>query len=329
MDKGYSKYYQDEECRFKYAYGSFERPAPESTDIDGKGAENGQNHHLLRAELWLLTWLERAGFKADVFTDIDFDRGINNLHNYKALVLNTHPEYWTIRMWDNLHNYLKQGGCLLYLGGNGIYETCQYENEEGKGLRLKFFNGQPTDNRDKYYFRNQGMPEREVLGVAFLGHCGSSSINDKSRGPYKVREPDHWIFQGSRTRDRDRGALRFKMGETIGESGYLGPASGWEMDTSEPGTAPDKTTVRGLWGDDRGVPPKNLVLLARGQTECDCNLSADMTYYDHRGGGFVFSVGSLCFTGSLAKEEKLQQIVANALKGAQDKNYRILPNAKK
>ncbi|HZZ25065.1 MAG TPA: hypothetical protein VFE60_21985 [Roseiarcus sp.] len=38
-----------------------------------------------------------------------------------------------------------------------------------------------------------------------------------------------------------------------------------------------------------------------------------MTYYPHSGGGFVFSVGSLCFTGSLADDPTLQQIVRNVL----------------
>jgi hypothetical protein len=38
-----------------------------------------------------------------------------------------------------------------------------------------------------------------------------------------------------------------------------------------------------------------------------------MTYYQHPGGGFVFSVGSLCFTGALADDTVLQRIVSNAL----------------
>ena len=38
-----------------------------------------------------------------------------------------------------------------------------------------------------------------------------------------------------------------------------------------------------------------------------------MTYYDHPGGGFVFAVGSLCFTGSLVQDVHLPTIVKNAL----------------
>jgi hypothetical protein len=38
-----------------------------------------------------------------------------------------------------------------------------------------------------------------------------------------------------------------------------------------------------------------------------------MTYYDHPGGGFVFSAGSMSFGGSLVVDGKLQRIIRNAL----------------
>jgi hypothetical protein len=72
--------------------------------------------------------------------------------------------------------------------------------------------------------------------------------------------------------------------------------------------------VRAWEGSDRGRPPDNLQLLARGTNRrADGNLTAHMTYYDHSGGGFVFAAGSLCFTGSLVQDAQLQIIVKNAL----------------
>ena len=38
-----------------------------------------------------------------------------------------------------------------------------------------------------------------------------------------------------------------------------------------------------------------------------------MVYYRHLGGGIVFSVGSLNFTGALADDPIVQRIVANVL----------------
>ncbi len=41
-----------------------------------------------------------------------------------------------------------------------------------------------------------------------------------------------------------------------------------------------------------------------------------MVYYRHPGGGIVFSVGSLTFTGNLADDPTVQRIVANVLDDA-------------
>jgi hypothetical protein len=87
---------------------SFERPNPGSSPAD-----DGQLNHLTRAELWVLGWLEDAGFTTDVFTDHDFHAGISALQDYKALILSTHPEYWTPQMLDNLNRYLAAGGCRV------------------------------------------------------------------------------------------------------------------------------------------------------------------------------------------------------------------------
>jgi hypothetical protein len=41
-----------------------------------------------------------------------------------------------------------------------------------------------------------------------------------------------------------------------------------------------------------------------------------MTYYDHPGGGFVFSAGSLTFGGSLVVDPVLSGLVGNVLQRA-------------
>lgn len=63
-------------------------------------------------------------------------------------------------------------------------------------------------------------------------------------------------------------------------------------------------------GDDRGSPPANLVVLARGTNP---GFGADMTCYDTAAGGRVFSVGSISFVGSMIGDPNLQQIVRNVL----------------
>jgi len=269
-----------------------------------------KNEHLLHAELWIIKWMQEEGHQVDVVTDHDFHSGIPMLDQYASIILNTHPEYWTQTMIDHLKEYLNVGGCLLYLGGNGLFERVGLDSEG----RTQIFHGGasiPNSNRAKQYFRNLNppQPERELLGVAFL-YDGYES----TPSPYAVLLPDHRFFNGTGV------VLQSK----IGAGGRSGGASGLEMDSSRAGDAPPGKIVDawinhkedGSPGTDRGNPPPNLQVLARGtneQVDKQGQHAAEMTYYDTETGGFVFSVGSMTFGGSLVVDTNLQKIVNNAL----------------
>lgn len=279
-------------------FGSFERPAPDTTPLD-----DGNVNHQTRAELWAITWMQSAGFKLDVYSDLDFHQGIRDVSQYKAIVLNTHPEYWTREMYKALELYIQGGGCVLYLGGNGVFEECTFLQNN---RQLQYFRGDHTLGRAAAFFRNLSppTPERNLLGVAFLFN---NYLSISPPAPYAVRDASHPFFAGTGLRN----------GDLIGASGHNGAASGWEIDTSDRGTAPDGTIVSGWLGNDRGTAPSNLVILARGTNKpVEGDVAAEMTYYRTSAGGFVFSVGSLCFTGSLAVDQQLQRVVQNALNAA-------------
>ena len=272
---------------------SFERPNPLTTPID-----DGNVNHTTRAELWVLNWLENEGYDFDVYSDYDFHLGMDDFARYKVLILTTHPEYWTFGMLDHVEEYLAAGGNLLYLGGNGVFEQCEYVRD---GDALRFEGGDPSLGRDRWYFRNLGRPEREILGVAFLNN---NYLTVSAPAPYKVEMSAHPFFAGTGLSD----------GDLIGQIGHNGAASGWEMDWSEPAIAGAGEVVSAWEGSDRGGRPATLQVLARGTNQpVDGALTAHMTYYTHDGGGFVFSAGSLCFGGSLALDAKLAAIVKNAL----------------
>ena len=254
-------------------------------------------NHLTRAELWVHDWLATSGYRVDVYSDLDFHRGVPDLDRYKALILNTHPEYWTREMLDHLETYLSHGGCVLYLGGNGLYEEVVF-SADGNTLTMypENFCGDNTCRRWSY-FRNLSppRPERAVLGVAYR------SDGYMTFAPFQVLAAGHRFFAGT-------GLVN---GDSIGMAGLNGAASGWEMDTSIPGLAPDGVLVSAFGSDDRGSPPANLELLARGRNPG--GYGADMTFYRTPSGGGVFSAGSLSFGGSLVVDPTLQQIVRNVL----------------
>ena len=213
-------------------------------------------------------------------------------------MLNTHPEYWTDQMRNRLDSYLAAGGNLLYLAGNGLFERCEYIRDD---TAVRFEGGDPKLGRARSYFRNLGRPERPVLGVAFLYN---NYLTESDPAPYRVESAQHPFFAGT----------GLSNGDLVGRVGKNGAASGWEMDWSENATAADGVIVTASEGSDRGTRPADLQLLARGTNRhANGALTAHMTYYEHSGGGFVFSAGSLCFTGSLVQDASLQAIVKNAL----------------
>jgi hypothetical protein len=229
-------------------------------------------NHLVRAEAWLLDWLIACGYRVDVVTDIDVHKGLSGMDAYKAVILQTHPEYWSKKMFITLEEFLKlPKRSLLYLGGNGIFRVVK-----------------PTDNFMSFetaasgnyntgpeLFQNQGMPQSRILGVWYGGGLHSA--------PYKVKNADHRFFKGT----------SLKNGEEFGAKGRNGPASGIEVDYSV-----------------QGQSPMPFEYLATGGAD---SVDGNMVYRSTSAGGFVFSVGSISFGGSLVVDKQLQKIVCNAL----------------
>lgn len=271
---------------------SFLRPNPYTH------ANGGGQNHLVRAELWVHDWLAGAGYRADSYSDWDLHQSVLNLHDYKGLILHTHPEYWTHEMMDRLEEYLATGGSVLYMGGNGLYERVVFSPD---GKTVEFFPENYCGSlscRKESFFRNLDppRPERAVLGVAYR------SDGFQTFAPFEVLLSAHRFFDGTGLHD----------GDLIGATGLNGGgASGWEMDTSIPGTAPDGVLVDCYGTSDRGSPPANIELLARGTNTG--GYGADMTYYRAPGGGGMFAAGSLSFGGSLVVDATLQRIVRNVL----------------
>src|SRR5208337_4176927 len=67
------------------------RPNPAATPVD-----DGTINHLTRADLWILNWMEDAGYEVDVIADTDLHGGFAEIGSYSALILLTHPEYWSL-----------------------------------------------------------------------------------------------------------------------------------------------------------------------------------------------------------------------------------------
>lgn len=271
---------------------SLHRPTPSASPI-GIGRS-----HLVRAELWVINWLEQAGYAVDMYSDLDLHQSAHWLKNYRALIVNTHGEYWSVPMRDHLDTYLNNGGNLLYLSGNGLYWKVSYDAqmqtmEVRKDKQNHIQNGEPGG-----LWRNVGRPEHAVIGVGYV-RPGYMTF-----APYCIEAPRHWIFKGT----------GLKKGDLIGRTGINGgAASGWEMDQmGEASPKNIKLLAKGLNAEDY-MDPRTSAHFPDPAYNWNGTGGAHMVYYDHPGGGGVFSVGSIAFGGSLVVDPQLQHIVRNVL----------------
>lgn len=304
---------------------SFERPNPKATPqwptepTNPTHPVDEDSRHLARAELLVLSWLLRnhhSEFNFDVCSDHDFHVGNVNLGGYKAIMLNTHPEYWTTEMRNRLDEYILNGGNVLYLGGNGLFERVKYTKDMSAMVVCQGI-GRVGEDRARYRARPQRFtqerrPASHTLGV-------TSDNNDTTTyAPYKLEN-----IQGPNI---DLTALA--LPDLIGSTGVFGPASGWEMDTIQ--GAEDQCGIPGPHPDSHCIAPPPYVrkfetgvlqLLAKGTNEINgVKTGAEMVFFRPQKtpfaspcGGFVFSVGSISFGGSLYVDENLQKLVSYIL----------------
>lgn len=268
---------------------SFDRPEPInnldlSDSITDPICKIG-SEHLLAGEWRLLGWMEREGLTYDLYSENQFDSGILDLSRYKVLVLSTHPEYWTINMYEKLKRWVADGGRLLYLGGNGI--NCSVELHEDS---MTVFDMDLTDWLPHRAYTGEGalIPSRfglrhevesSLLGVV-MSFAGMGT-----GAPYEVIDDTHPIFHGT----------GLKQGERFGfETLALrcpGGASGHETDKMNSAT------------------PANTQLLAQGLN--GPGAGADLVTYRTPTGGMVISVGSINWGAGLPIDATLTKITLN------------------
>ena len=190
---------------------SFDRPEPfnalpENARITDP-VEGRLESAMAPAEWRLLGWMEREEFDYDLYseTSLHFDR--IPLESYKALVLNTHPEYWSKEMYRRVKRWVyESGGRLVYLGGCGMLAEVEFPDESTIVCRQE-------GRRDL-----RGESEANLLGVAY-SHSGY-----QTGAPYRVLNDSHWVFEGT----------GLGVGELFGHASLHercpGGASGHELD---------------------------------------------------------------------------------------------------
>ena len=250
----------------------------------------------------------------DIIADEDVHHeGYEALAPYRVLVTCSHPEYWSTAMLDALEKWQRNGGRLIYLGGNGFYWRVAFSDAWPGAMELRRaedgVRNWQTESGESYHafsgeyggmWRRLGRAPNEIVGIGFTAQ-GFTQATHFDIKPESRSSRAAWIWDGV---EDDKGR--------IGTSGLGGGAAGQEVDRY----------------DTRLGSPSHAVVLASATTfgpdmvrakeefegsimysSPDPYVRADVVFYETPGGGAVFSVGSISWFGALARD-KFQNDVA-------------------
>ncbi|ETI28136.1 hypothetical protein G647_00585 [Cladophialophora carrionii CBS 160.54] len=263
----------------------------------------------LSADSMMIGLLERQGIPYDVVTDHDLHlHGAATLAPYNTILTGCHPEYPTLQSYNAYEDFARQGGSILYLGGNGFYwvssvdpaRPWRLEVRRGdQGVRSYALPGgervMSLTGQQGGLWRSRGRSSHGLFGVAFCGEGTGPGV------PFKRNDESYdskfdWMF-------RD-----IPSDQLIGEYGLGGGASGDEIDSFDllcgsPATA---TVIASSTGhsDEFGIAPECTAFPITGTLGTQTKeIRSDLVYYETDAGGAVFSVGSINWYCSLGWDD--------------------------
>jgi len=291
-------------------------------------------HWNFNLDLFIIDWLEKLGGDYDVITEEDLHReGLDLLKPYRVVLTGCHPEYDSLAMLDTLEAYLRRGGRLMYMGGNGFYWRIAHHPTRAGVIEVRRAEGgvrawdaEPGESHHSFtgeygglWRRNARAPQR-LAGIGFISqgfdHCSYYRRTAAATDPRVA-----WAFKGVED-------------EIIGNFGILqGGAAGLEIDAVDPrlGTPPHALVIaRSENHSNTYELVAEEVLVPHGATDAVINpdIHADMTFFETPGGGAVFSTGSIAYAGSLAWnrfDNNLFRLTTNVLNRLKDPTPFPLP----
>ncbi|KAL5088751.1 hypothetical protein Trisim1_006430 [Trichoderma cf. simile WF8] len=276
----------------------------------------------LSADLLMLEFLEKSQIPYDVVFDHDLHTsGAAAISRYGTIITGSHPEYHTNESLGAYANYIRAGGNVMYLGGNGFYWSCATTAENfhrieirrgGEGIRSFTCPGGDrifsSNGQSGLLWRSRGLPANCLFGVGCCAEGPGPGVGYKRTEAGKDTS-FAWMFAG------------ISEDEVLGEYGFGGGASGDEMDKCDYKIGSPSNTVVvatsighpdrfGMFPEDISFPFQNVL---GTQTK---EVRSDVTYYETSGGGAVFSVGSinwLCSLGWNHFENNIARLTGNVL----------------
>ncbi len=242
----------------------------------------------------------------DIVTDEDLHaEGFAAIEPYRVLVTCTHPEYWSTAMLDGLERWQRNGGRLLYLGGNGFYWRVAFSDKWPGAMELRRaedgVRNWETETGESYHafggeyggmWRRNGRPPNQLVGIGFAAQ-GFEKASYYMVNPGSLRGRAAWIWEG----------VEIEHGR-IGTSGLGGGAAGQELDRYDTRLgSPDHAVILASatdFGPDM-LRTKEEFEGSVAFTRPDPYVRSDIVFFETPNGGAVFSVGSISWFGALAR----------------------------
>ena len=136
-----------------------------------------------------------TGSYDSVLIDLNYSRdttsgreGLDLLKPYRVVLTGCHPEYDSLAMLDTLEAYLRRGGRLMYMGGNGFYWRIAHHPTRAGVIEVRRAEGgvrawdaEPGESHHSFtgeygglWRRNARAPQR-LAGIGFISqgfdHC--------------------------------------------------------------------------------------------------------------------------------------------------------------
>lgn len=265
-------------------------------------------------------FLEHCAFGHDIIADEDLHAdGLAALAPYRVIVTGSHPEYWSTEMLDALEDWLRTGGRLVYLGGNGLYWRVAFSDAWPGAIELRRaedgVRNWQTETGESYHsfsgeygglWRRLGRAPNELVGVGFAAQGFERAVGYR-RSPASHDSRASWIFDGVSDED-------------IGTSGLGGGAAGQEVDRYNTELGSPSHAVILASATDFGADmtrTKEELEAAIIVPSPDPVVRADIVFFETPAGGAVFSVGSISWFGALARagyDNDVARITSNVVR---------------
>lgn len=300
-------------------YSTALRPIPNMRWDFRSAVQNAPRH--FAADIVWPAWFDSQKIPFTVSSDHALhERGESALDGAKLVITGSHPEYWSGDMLDAVERYLADGGSLAYVGGNGFYWVTSAHPqrphliEVRRGQQgIRTWEGEPGETTSSQsaepggLWRLRGRAPNRLVGVGMAAQGWDESTPGFERTAAAADPRVEWLFTGIE-------------GPVIGDFGLvIGGAAGDEIDRADTrlGTPPHALVVA------TSQPHSRYYLAANEELNTPTpningtnnpNVRADITFFEHRGGGCVLSTSAITWTGSLAYrgfENSVSQLMRN------------------